>query len=101
MEGWQPLSRLPGCEKNTPCKKDLNPLDYNHIYACLGEFAQHLNLKDVRLRTVRAYYRQMRLVADHFGGNPRTFTQKRWSPSTIRQAIASCWMFYCEMLGKS
>jgi site-specific recombinase XerD len=56
----------------------------------------------------------MRLVGDHFGANPRGLPQKRirgyilylkeqkrWSASSIRQAIASCRMFYCEMLGKS
>jgi site-specific recombinase XerD len=56
----------------------------------------------------------MRLVGEHFGANPQGLTQKRicsyilylkeqkrWSASSIRQAIASCRMFYCEMLGKS
>lgn len=68
----------------------------------------------MRLRTVQTYYRQMRLVSDHFGVNPKGLTQKQirgyvlylksekgWAGSSIRQAIASCRMFYCEMLGKS
>lgn len=79
LEGWQPPARLPECEKHL-CKKHLNPLDYNHKYKCLGKFAQHLNLKAVRLRTVQTYYRQMRLVADHSGGNPRRFIM----PADIR-----------------
>jgi integrase/recombinase XerD len=99
--------------KNNVCKKDLNPLSYKHKYASLQEFARHLNLKDVRLRTVQSYYRQMRLVGEHFGANPATLSQKRirdyilylkhekgWAGSSIRQAIASCRMYYCEMLGK-
>jgi site-specific recombinase XerD len=94
-------------------KKDLNPLSYKHKYASLGEFAEHLNLKDVRLRTVQSYYRQMRLVSEHFGANPKGLSQRQirgyvlylkqekgWSGSSIRQAIASCRMFYTQMLGR-
>jgi integrase/recombinase XerD len=60
-----------------------------------------------------SYYRGMRLVFEHFGHNPRYLTQKQirsyivhvkeekgWSASTIRQSIASCRMFYRDMLGK-
>jgi len=76
-------------------------------------FAQHLALKDVRLRTVQSYYRQMRLVAEHFGRDPKRLAQKSvrsyilhlkedrgWAPSSLRQGIAACRMFYGEMLGK-
>jgi len=55
----------------------------------------------------------MRLVAEHFSTNPKSLNQKciqgyilhlkqerHWAPSTLRQAIASCRMFYGEMLGK-
>ena len=100
-------------KKNTTHKKDVNPLYYNHKYASLQDFAEHLNLKDVRLSTREAYYRQMRLVQEHFEKNPKYLTQKQisaylihwkeekcWSASAIRQAIASCRMFFGEMLGK-
>ena len=113
MESWQPLARLPGCIKKTPNKKDLNPLHYNHKHASLRDFAEHLNLKDVRLRTLQSYYRQMDLVRRHFGRDPKYLSQarirsyivhlkegKRWEPSSIRQAIAACRMFYCDMLGR-
>jgi len=56
----------------------------------------------------------MGLVARHFGSNPKYLSQARmrsyivhlkeergWSPSSLRQAIAACRMFYCDMLGKS
>ena len=79
----------------------------------MRDFAQRINLKRVRLRTTQAYYRQMQLVLRHFGKNPKYLAQrqirsyiiylkedKRWSPSSIRQAIASCRMFYAGMLGK-
>jgi len=49
--------------KNTTYKKDASPIHYNHKFASMKAFAQHLALKDVRLRTVQSYYRQMRLVA--------------------------------------
>jgi len=113
LEGWQPLARLPGCTKKTTYKKDLNPLRYNHKYSSLRDFAEHLNLVGKRLRTAQSYYRHMRLVSEHFGGNPKSLSQKsirgyilhlqeerQWAPSTLRQAIASCRMFYGDMLGK-
>lgn len=100
-------------KNNSVLKKDLNPLSYKHKYASLSEYAEHLNLKDVRLRTVQSYYRQMRLVSDYFGVNPKGLSQKKirgyvlylkqdkgWAGSSIRQAIASCRMFYNEMLGR-
>ena len=77
-------------------------------------FAEHLQLKDVSESTMCSYYRGMRLVFEHFGQNPRPLTQKQirsyivhvkyekgWGASTIRQAIASCRMFYRDMLGKN
>jgi integrase/recombinase XerD len=80
----------------------------------MRDFAEHLNLKDVRLRTLQSYYRQMDLVCRYFGRNPKYLSQrrirsyiiylkeaKRLSPSSLRQAIASCRMYYCDMLGKS
>jgi site-specific recombinase XerD len=86
---------------------------YNHKYASLREFAEHLSLVGKRLRTAQCYYRQMRLVSEHFGGNPKPLAQKAirsyilhlkqergWAPSTLRQAIASCRLFYAGMLGK-
>lgn len=76
-------------------------------------FAEHLNLKDYRLRTVIAYYRDMRLIHEYFGKNPKYLTQnqirdyiihvkegKQWAPQTIRKAIAAARMFYGDMLGK-
>lgn len=94
-------------------KKDVSPLHYNHKFSSMEDFAQHLALKDVRLRTVQSYYRQIRLVAEHFGRDPKRLSQKSiqsyilhlkegkgWSPSSIRQGIAACRMFYCGMQGK-
>jgi len=43
----------------------------------MGLFAEHLNLKDFRVRTVIAYYRDMRLIHDYFEKNPKYLTQKQ------------------------
>ena len=79
----------------------------------MGLFAEHLNLKDFRVRTLIAYYRDMRLIHDYFGKNPKYLTQKQirayilhvkedkqWAPQTVRKAIAAARMFYGDMLGK-
>lgn len=76
-------------------------------------FAEHLKLKDLRTRSCISYYRDMRLLHEHFGKNPKYLTQKQvrsyivhikedrqWAPKTIRQTIASARMFYGDMLGK-
>lgn len=110
---WQPLARLPGCKKNTPYKKDLHPVYYNHNYASLKDFAEHLSLVGKSLGSAQSYYRQMRLVSEHFVANPKSLPQKRlgeylvylkedrgWAASTRRQATASCREFYAGMLGK-
>jgi site-specific recombinase XerD len=100
-------------KKTIPSNKIENPLHYKHSYAIMEQFAEHLQLKDVSERTMCSYYRGMRLVFEHFGKNPKYLTQKQirsyiihvkevkgWSASTIRQSIASCRMFYRDMLGK-
>lgn len=94
--------------------KNVNPRHFNHQYPCMRDYAEHLNLKDVRVRTMTVYYRAMRLVYEHFGKSPQALTQKQirgyivyikeekhWAASTIRQSIAACRMFYAEMLGRN
>lgn len=98
---------------NHTYKKDISPLHYKHKFASMKAFAQHLALKDVRLRTVQSYYRQIRLLAEHFGRDPKRLAQRDirvyivhlkeargWAPASLRQGIAACRMFFCEMLGK-
>ena len=105
-----------GCQdakKNTTPKKDLHPVHYNHKYASLKDFAERLSLVGKSLGTAKAYYRQMRLVSEHFGCNPKSLSLKSvgsylvhldvdrgLAPRTRRQATASCREFYAGMLGK-
>ncbi len=80
----------------------------------MAEFAKLLNLRYERVRTVHAYYRDLRLIADHFQIDPAQLsedqlrdyflfvrTSKRWQPKTMRQSLAAARLFYVEMLNRS
>jgi integrase/recombinase XerD len=90
-----------------------NPLDYEHPYGSMAEFAKLLNLRHDSNRTRHAYYRDMRLLHEHFGKDPASVTEeefrdyvlhvkntKLWRPKTIRQSAASAKVFFVEMLGR-
>jgi len=78
----------------------------------MQKFAEHLHLLGLAMRTVQSYYRDMRIISEHFGKDPCRLTQRQireyivhikqkgWEPKTIRQSIASAKRFYCDMLGK-
>jgi len=91
-----------------------NPLDYDHPYESMAEFARLLNLRYATNRTRHAYYRDMRLVHEHFGCDPATLAEdqfrdyilhvrnvKEWRPKTIRQSAAAAKLFFVEMLGRT
>jgi site-specific recombinase XerD len=93
-------------------RQERNPLDYDHPYEAMVEFAKLLNLRHDSNRTRHTYYRDMRLVHEHFGCDPSVITEsqfrdyilhvknvKRWKPKTIRQTAASAKIFFIEMLG--
>jgi len=95
-------------------RRGRDPLDYQHRHASLGDFARLLVLRYDLSRTWHSYYRQMRLISDHFGCDPATLseeqlrdyilhvkTRKQWKPKTIRQAAAAARMFYVDQLGHS
>ncbi len=88
-----------------------NPLDYDHPYESMSEFAKLLNLRNDNNRTRHSYYRDMRLVHEHFNCDPAELsedlfrdyilfvkTKKLWKPKTIRQTAASAKVFFVEML---
>jgi site-specific recombinase XerD len=101
--------------KNIKKNKYQNPIEYKHSFSSMKEFAEVLNLKDLAIRSMCSYYRQVRLLSEyHKGKNPKFFAQKQvrdyilycklekgWDTPTLRQAISSIRMFYNDMLGKN
>lgn len=91
-----------------------NPVDYQHVYPSMSQFADSLALRYDANRTRHAYYRQLRLVQEYFNGDPASLNdaqmreyflfvklKKHWKPKTIRQAVAACRMFFVDLLGHS
>jgi hypothetical protein len=89
-----------------------DPLEYQHRYASLRDYAQLLALRYDQSRTRHSYYRQLRLLSDHFDCDPATLSEsqvrdyflhvktiKHWKPKTIRQAAACARLFFVEQLG--
>ena len=79
----------------------------------MRDYAEHVCLRDLALSTQQGYYRQIRLVEERHGKDPKLLGQKRiqsyivhlreergWSASSVRQAVACLRGFYGDMLGK-
>ena len=94
----------------TTARDYANPVDYQHPYPSMARFAEHLALSYDANRTRHSYYRQLRLIHQHFGSDPTTLTEaqlrdyflfvklkKRWTPKSIRQALAAARMFYVSL----
>ena len=95
-------------------RSEINPLEYDHPYPSMEEFATRLALRYDCERTCAAYYRDMRLIHEHFSCDPAQIlepqlrdyflhvkTVKQWKPKTIRQTLASSKLFFVHQLGKS
>ena len=89
-----------------------NPVDYQHPYESMGRFAQTLALRYDANRTRHSYYRQLRLLHEHFALDPALLTethlrdyflfvklQKHWKPKSIRQTLAATRLFFVDLLG--
>ncbi len=89
-----------------------NPVDYQHPYESMGRFAQALALRYDANRTRHSYYRQLRLLHEHFAQDPALLTethlrdyflfvklQKHWKPKSIRLALAAIQQFFVGLLG--
>jgi integrase/recombinase XerD len=96
----------------TTGREYVNPVDYRHPYPSMSQFADLLALHYDANRTRHAYYRQLRLLHQHFGLDPAVLSQpqlrdyllvvklkKQWRPKTIRQALAAFRMFFIDLLG--
>ena len=90
----------------------VNPVDYQHPYECMNRFAKSLALRYDANRTRHSYYRQVRLVHEHFKTDPAFLTEsqlrdyflfvklvKHWKPKSIRQALAATRQFFVDLLG--
>jgi site-specific recombinase XerD len=100
-------------EIRTTCQEYKNPVDYEHPYDSMAQFAGFLALRYDANRTRHAYYRQVRLIHEHVACDPATITEaqlrdyflfvklkKRWQPKSIRQAVAAAKMFFVDLLGQ-
>jgi len=88
-----------------------DPLTYDHLYPSMKQFAECLALRYDHTRTRHSYYRQLRLLLEHFETDPATLTEdqirafflhlkteRQWKPKTMRQSAAALRLFYTEML---
>jgi len=95
----------------TSGREYVNPVDYQHPCESMVRFAELLALRYDANRTRHAYYRQLRLVHDHFHCDPALLTeaqlrewflhlklQRHWSPKSLRQARAALRMFFVNQL---
>lgn len=91
----------------------VNPVDYQHPFDSMARFAQALALRYDANRTRHAYYRQLRLIHEHFACDPALLTEsqlrdyflfiklkKQWKPKSIRQALAAARSFFLDLLGR-
>jgi len=90
-----------------------DPLDYeDHVYSSMCRFAELLALRYDTTSTRHSYYRDMRLIHEHFDEDPAAITEeqlrdyilhvktrKLWRPKTIRQTAASARLFFVDLLG--
>jgi integrase/recombinase XerD len=92
----------------------VNPVDYDHPFDSMGRFAKALALSYDANRTRHSYYRQIRLIHEHFGCDPAQLTEaqlrdyflfvklkKQWRPKSIRQALAASRQFFVDILGRA
>lgn len=90
-----------------------NPVDYEHPYPSMAQFADFLALRYDANRTRHAYYRQVRLIHEYFACDPVLISEPQlrdyflfvklkrcWKPKSIRQALAAAKMYFVDLLGK-
>src|SRR6185436_17226546 len=98
----------------TTGREYVNPVDYQHPFNSMARLAQALALRYDANRTRHAYYRQLRLLHEHYTTDPAQLTEaqlrdyflfiklkKQWKPKSIRQAVAAIRMFFVDLLAHS
>lgn len=89
-----------------------DPVTYDHPWPSMNDYARLLALRYEALRTRHSYYRDLRLLHEHFGCDPASLTEaqltdylihvkmvKGWKPKTVRQTSAAARLFYIDLLG--
>lgn len=89
-----------------------DPVSYVHPWPSMRDYARLLALRYEAVRTRHSYYRDMRLLHEHFGVDPASLTEaqvtdyllhvklvKGWKPKTVRQTAAAARVFYLDLLG--
>jgi len=84
-----------------------NPVHYDHRYPSMCDYAKRLSLKYDAVRTASSYYRQIRLLQEHYDCDPAALSEreirdyflyvkldKGWKPKTIRQSAAAIRFFF-------
>lgn len=96
----------------TTARDFVNPVDYQHPYPSMAQFAEALALRYDANRTCHSYYRQMRLIHEYFPCDPADITEeqlrdyflfikleKHWKPKSIRQALAAARLYFVDLQG--
>ena len=96
----------------TTAREFVNPVDYQHPFDSMARLAETLALRYDANRTRHAYYRQVRLLHEHFASDPALLTEaqlrdyflfvklkKHWKPKSLRQARAAIRLFFVDLLG--
>ena len=60
-----------------------NPVDYQHPYPSMSQFADFLALRYDANRTRHAYYRQIRLIHEHVATDPVAITEAQAPASSM------------------
>lgn len=88
------------------------PSTYDHRFESMSDYAKFICLNKKSPRSRHAYYRQVRMLMEHFDADPASLTEeqirdyflfvileKHWVPTTVRQAVAGLKAFYIDTLG--
>lgn len=96
----------------TAARDFANPVDYTHPFDSMARFAKMLALRYDANRTRHAYYRQLRLLHQHFASDPALISEtqlrdyflhvklkKHWKPKSLRLTRAATRLFFVDLLG--
>jgi site-specific recombinase XerD len=91
-----------------------DPTTYTHPWPSMERFARLLALDKHAPRTRHCYYRDLRLLHEHFDCDPATLSEsqitdyfihvkltKGWRPKTVRQSAAAAKLFFVTLLGNT